>query len=127
MNTGIDRDMLQLVGLAFAAPGEAGPALLGARECSILLAVSDSEGTPLSGVREDAFSATAIVSRRGTTTAVPLAPLTITEPLKGVYNLRFERGMIDRLMAARVPCVIDVRHDHGGSSARGRTLVQLEA
>lgn len=125
MNAAEERDTLQVVGLGLSVPGAPGPALLGSTEWSLVLAVSAANGAPVAGLHRDAFSIVAIVYRRGGTTIVPLAHATVDEPMEGVYSIHFDSGPIDRLMTARVPCVVDVRGEGTHGAMRGRTLVQL--
>lgn len=128
MGTTVASEALRVVGLGVAIPAAPGPALLGTTtDWSIVLAVSEADGTPLSGLTRSAFSVAALVSRRGGTSSVPLDAATIDEPMAGVYGLHFTPGTIGRLTMTHIPCVVDVRTEGARGEARGRTLVLLGA
>jgi hypothetical protein len=112
---------LRVTGLGLARTGEPGPALIGSTSWSLVLAVSDSDGTPASGLTASAFSVSAVVSRRGSTKVVTLDAATVAEPMPGIYDVQLHGALVERLSEARVPCVVDVRR----GDAHGRALVKL--
>ena len=112
---------LRVTGLGLARFGEPGPALIGSTSWSLVLDVSDCDGTPASGLTASAFSISAVVSRRGSTKVVTLEAGAVAEPMPGIYDVHLRGPLVERLFEARVPCVVDVRH----GDARGRALVKL--
>lgn len=114
-------DTLRVTGLGLARSGEPGPALLGSTRWWLVIAVSGSDGSPAIGLTTSAFSISAVVSRRGSTKAVPLDVAAVAEPMPGVYDVQLDGALVERLAEARVPCVVDV---HNGIT-HGRALVKL--
>jgi hypothetical protein len=125
MSFSVASDTLQVVGLGLAGPATRGPALLGGTDWSVLLAVSAADGAPVAGLTRESFSVAALVTRRGGASAVALDPVSVDEPMAGVYGLHFSSEVTGRLMSIRLPCVVDVRAQRNHGELRGRTLVQL--
>lgn len=128
MKTAAEKVELHINGLGVAVRGVRGPALLGAPDWAIVAAVSGTDGAPRAGLSTGDFSVSVLSNRKAAVTAHPVPLDGLREPMPGVYVLRLDRSVVDRLHGP-FACVVDVGHvggRNGDDSTCDRIIVPLE-
>jgi hypothetical protein len=115
---------LTLYVTAFGAsvPTAGGPALLGEGASAVLLAVTDSDGAPVTKLAAQDFVVAAIILSGVEARKRAFAVEGFSEPHTGVYALALPNSV--RQSNGAVACVVDVRDSRSGV-ATGRAIVAI--
>ena len=119
-----ERGELRLSAACVAIEGAGGPALAASLDRGIALTVTDSNGSPCSGLGAEAFAVSTVANdRRNGSTANAVAVRGVSEPMPGVYVIALNAGLANHLHQP-FACIVDIQTNarDGGQRAAGEPV-----